>query len=896
MLRRRGPKPPSDARHPEDAEAPTRALSWTASGWSFSSSAAWVLVAAGMGDLIYGQVKAQAGWTGVRDAPMALLYLVALLLPFALVLGLSLASLGYLLRNTPWLAPLVTRLGSRREIFRPSRRGFATALAAGAGFAFAFVALWRLAKHFATHYHDASLAAAAMAASALGVMACATLLTAALALILRPVARLLGRFACVGAALALMAGTLGAIIAHVFHRLPALLELVGPFHLGLGLGGVLCFFALSLWRRRGRVAWDHAGRALGLLGLFAAGLLVFTGMTYGASHGVRTRVERRTGLGLKLVRGYRTLTDRDHDGFAFAFGGDDCDDGNPDIHPGAPDEPGDGIDADCFDGDGSPEVDDSNDGAYGAHPAGLPAHPNILLISVDALRPDHLSFDGYNRPTSPHLDTFLRQSVVFDQALAQSTRSMLSIPSIFTGHYPSEIAFGPEYLWPTLEASNETLTESLAHAGYRTSVVMGTGYFERVQGFFQGFERKALSRDYHPPRPWVADHAITELAALKSGGHPFFLWVHFFNVHQPYLRDGTRSRFGPGSMAAYDTEVTYADTEVQRLLASLHDQGLDENTVVVLTSDHGEAFGEHGEQFHANALYDEELRATLAIRVPGVAPRRIAEPVGLFDLTPTLLNLAAVPMPHETPSRSLLPLLDGHGHLPADRMLFGELMPDGLYTYDQKTIRHDGLKLIWWVNDNSSQLFNLHDDPHEQHDLLSADPDQARELLGLLRAWVGQASRPENRTDRVIAEARLPEAPTHIGHRLDLRVPGHFTLLGLDEPRASYRFGDRIAMTFYYQVDEETTDDLVFHVRILGPPGYVVPRHFEAFHSPLNGRYRTNQWKAGEFLRDPVELVMPPDLRHPVHLALHLRVLRGGRPIAFSDGRTEIPLAEVDVH
>ena len=278
MLRRRGPKPPSDARHPEDAEAPTRALSWTASGWSFSSSAAWVLVAAGMGDLIYGQVKAQAGWTGVRDAPMALLYLVALLLPFALVLGLSLASLGYLLRNTPWLAPLVTRLGSRREIFRPSRRGFATALAAGAGFAFAVVALWRLAKHFATHYHDASLAAAAMAASALGVMACATLLTAALALILRPVARLLGRFACVGAALALMAGTLGAIIAHVFRRLPALLELVGPFHLGLGLGGVLCFFALSLWRRRGRVAWDHAGRALGLLGLFAAGLLVFAGL------------------------------------------------------------------------------------------------------------------------------------------------------------------------------------------------------------------------------------------------------------------------------------------------------------------------------------------------------------------------------------------------------------------------------------------------------------------------------------------------------------------------------------------------------------------------------------------------------------------------------------------
>ncbi|NOY93040.1 MAG: sulfatase-like hydrolase/transferase [Deltaproteobacteria bacterium] len=868
--------------------------SWTASAWSLSTAAIWTLVAYGVADLIHGQVKAHAGVTGMGDAPMALLYLVALLLPFALLLGLGLASIGVVIRRTPWLAPLAA-LGSRRALFRTSRRGFATTLATGAGLALAFVCLWRLAKHFATHYHDASLAAAAMAASALGVVAISALVIAALSLALRPLARLLGPFACVGAALVLMAGTLSAVVAKVIHRLPALVSIVGPFHFGLGLGAALFFFLLSLWTRHGRVAWGRPRLALGLLGVFGLLMLLFAGATYGSSHGVRTLLERRSGLGLRLVRGYRTLTDRDGDGFSFAFGGDDCDDSNADIHPGAADEPGDGVDADCFDGDGSPEVEDLNDGAYGERPEGLPAQPNIVLISVDALRPDHLSHNGYARPTSPHLDDFLDGAVVFDQALAQSTRSMLSIPSVFTGRYPSQIAFGPEYLWPTLEASNQTLAESLMRAGYRTSVVMGTSYFERVQGFFQGFARKQLAPAYHPPRPWVSDHAISELTTLKAAHHPFFLWVHYFTVHQPYLRDHRPSRFGPGSMAAYDTEISYVDTEVQRLLAALEDQGLDDNTIVVLASDHGEAFGEHGEQFHANALYDEELRATLAIRVPGVEPRHVSEPVGLFDLMPTLLNLANERMPHQTPSRSLLPLLDGEGHLPSDRMLFAELMPDGLYTYDQKTIRREGMKLIWWVNDNSSQLFNLRDDPGERHDLSGDDLDDSRELLGLLRAWVGQSSRPENRTDRVISEARLAAPPEHMGHRLDLRLPGHFTLLGFDQPRTRYRMGQRIALTFYYRVDEETTDDLVFHVKILGPPGYAVPRHFEAFHAPMNGRYRTNQWKAGEILRDTVELVMPPNLRHPVHLRLHLRVLNGRRPLAFADGRTEIPLDEVDI-
>jgi hypothetical protein len=224
---------------------------------------------------------------------------------------------------------------------------------------------------------------------------------------------------------------------------------------------------LCAWLVRRRVRRASA-RGVVIAGFVAAvcaiGGHLASGLTFGDSNRVRAVVEQRSVLGRRLVRVYVDLSDRDGDGFAWAWGGGDCDDARADVHPGAVDEPGDGVDADCFDGDGSREVADFGDGAWGVRPAALD-RPNFLLITVDALRPDHLGAYGYGRPTSPRIDAFARSAVRFDAAYAQSSRSMRSIPSMMTGFYPSQVAFGPEYLWPTLLDENVTVAERLRARG-----------------------------------------------------------------------------------------------------------------------------------------------------------------------------------------------------------------------------------------------------------------------------------------------------------------------------------------------------------------------------------------------------------------------------------------------
>jgi arylsulfatase A-like enzyme len=629
----------------------------------------------------------------------------------------------------------------------------------------------------------------------------------------------------------------------------------------------------------------------------AAAALVWTGATYGRSNAVRTALERPSITGLRLLRSYATLTDRDGDGHSFAFGGGDCDDSRSDVHPGARDIEGDGIDADCFAGDGSPEVASLSDGAYGEPPEGL-SRPNFLLVTVDALRPDHLGCYGYDRPTSPEIDAFAKDAVQFDEVVAQSSRSIRSVPALRTGFYPSQIAYGPEYLWPTLEEENVTVEEVLQRQGYRTAVTMGTDYFERLGHFFQGYDEVQQIDRYRPPRPLPVTKALKQLRRLNAGSQPWFLWVHLFNVHEEYLWDDTPSRFGDDPVDAYDTEIVFADREVGRLLDGLNEAGAASDTVVAIASDHGEAFGEHGNRGHSFTIYEEELRVPLLVRVPGMKPRRVRQPVALFDLMPTILNLARVPVPKPMPARSLVPLMNGTDRFPEERLMFSEILPDGLYPYDQKAIRRGSDKLIWWVREGTFQLYDLEADPGEQNDLSDDQRERADELLGLLRAWVAETNRPELRQTDVLEENRLDKAPRNMTQRLDVDVGDTFTLLGFDLEETSYRPGERIKMDFFYKVRSETDRSLFLYVDVVGPNGYRVP-HFHAHHYPLHGRYPTNRWEEGEILRDPVEMVIPKDIRTPVELRITFTALGPDRrpvPLHTEDGeRSTVELTTVRV-
>ena len=809
----------------------------------------------------------------------ALLHLVALYLPLGVGAGTLAALLVWLARVTPTFQPIRQRLSQPRSWARPDPRAFVGVLSSLAALGVLLLLTHEAHVRIVARAHRAELAAWAVAAVAAGGAVAVLALRALVAAILRPIAARIGPLASPAV---LFSGLIFAASLTAWRLLRDQSEILAAYSLvdvlWAPLAALVYVVCAALVRRglraRGLRVWVMSAISIALAITAWAG----SGVAYGRSNRVRSVVEQRSVLGQHVVRRYAALTDMDKDGHSWAFGGRDCNDFDPRVHPGAPDPRGDGIDADCFAGDGSPDVADLGDGRYGRRPAALPLRPNIVVLTIDALRPDHLGVAGYSRPITPSLDAFARTAVRFETAISPAPRSLRSLPSMLSGHYPSQIAFGPEYLWPSLLPQNTMLPEVLGRHGYRSEVVMGTDYFHRVDGFFQGFDDVHEILVYKPPREQAMDEGLRRLERLSRSGQPWLLWVHLFHTHMPYLVPPYGSRYGETALGYYDTEVALVDEQAGRLFDALERLGLRESTAVIVASDHGEAFEEHGVLGHCTTLYEEELRSVLMVRVPGVEPRVVPSPVGLLDVAPTVLNLTGIPVPEPMPARSLLPLMTGERPAQADRLIFSELIPDGLFPYDMKSVRRGHQKLIWWVQDGTFQLFDLERDPLERDDLSDERRDEALEMLGLVQAWVAQTNLPENITGDFVQQNRLTARPQRMSHPLDLRVPGMFTILGFDLPRTSFRPGETIPLTFYYRADETTDADVFFRVTIEGPAGYRVPPHFHAMHYPLHSRYHTNQWRAGEILRDPTPIVIPRDIDVPanLHISLALQVRDGG--------------------
>jgi len=876
---------------------------------------------------------------GIDAALRALVHLAGLFLPLGLGVGLGVGVVLVVLDRTPWLAPLRARWGRPGAWTAPDP--VATAGLAGLALAVpGFVAaVWVTGVDFANRFHRPELAFLAFGVLAVGLVAAAVVVaslgTVALLPVLRRFPKLARPVVVPVTAVVLGGGLLGGFLA----RYPRWLRVldVGLF-LAPALAAVAYLvMAVVLAARRRRRLKRHGAAGTGAttqgrrwplprslvgmavaLGLLAVALGVASAVTYGGSSRVRTAVERRTFLGLPLLRRVSAAFDRDGDGHAPVFGGGDCNDGDASVYPGAPDPAGDGVDGDCFAGDGTPSLTLLSDGELRGRPAAaMPgvAKPNVLLVTIDALRPDHLGAWGYDRETSPYLDRFAAKSTRFANAVATSSRSIRSIPSMMTGRYPSQIAYGPEYLFPSLAEDNVTLAEMLRDAGWQTAVVMGTDYFVRSRHFFQGFDDVDQSSEYRPRRRDPVDRAIRRLKAFvrssEDGGDdgaPFFLWVHLFNVHEPYLWDRRQSRFGDEPIDQYDTEIFLADRELRRLLDALARSPAADRTVTIVASDHGEAFGEHGTHGHSYTLYEEELRAPLLVHVPGLPGAVVEETVGLHDLTPTVLDLAGVPTREPVAGISLVPWLGGDGGRAsgaprraeglggAPRLFFAELMPDGLLPFDRRVVREGDLKLHWWLRDGTYELYDLATDPGETRDLSDARPRDRERLLTLLRRYVAANALPEHRRTRVVRDNRLRQPPERVDHRLDLRYPGRFTVIGYDLPKRAFRKGERIPITFYYAVTGLMDESLFFEVSFRPPPGHRLPPHFHGGHYPLDGRYLTREWRPGEFLRDPLSIIIPETLETPVRLTLQLAVYHRGEIVrpAEGDGRTALVDVRID--
>jgi arylsulfatase A-like enzyme len=331
--------------------------------------------------------------------------------------------------------------------------------------------------------------------------------------------------------------------------------------------------------------------------------------------------------------------------------------------------------------------------ACAAPPARLEEPVNVVLIVVDTLRADHLPFYGYERDTAPNLGRlFADEGVVFESAYAQASWTPPSVASLLTGRDPRWIASADLRRW-MIPKDMPTLAERLLANGYRTGGFQANLLLGHE--FARGFETYFMTgRDWHSylmSAREVLGPALEWLEKLGAEQKPFFLYVHFLDPHDPYLpprAEGAPAMFDPGYRGAftgeeihglnhgkvslsedpqsdlrhltalYDEEIHFVDGAIGELVAKIEARPSSRPTLFVLTADHGEELQDHGGWTHGRTIYQEIVRVPLAFRLHGTVPggRRLAAPVPLLDLAPTVAAAAKIAAPG-LPGRDLLPVL-----------------------------------------------------------------------------------------------------------------------------------------------------------------------------------------------------------------------------------------------
>ena len=394
---------------------------------------------------------------------------------------------------------------------------------------------------------------------------------------------------------------------------------------------------------------------------------------------------------------------------------------------------------------------------------------NLLLISIDTLRPDFLGSYGYERPTSPSLDALAASGVVFETALATSPWTLPSHGSLFTGLYPRRHGVTDES--SGLAEEIPTLAEQLGNAGFATVGFVNSHYLSDWYGLHRGFSDHRYAVEIPKPEgPGLVGSWARDWLA-EGPGEPFFLFLHFYDVHSDYralpryheqfvrpyhgpLDGGTaqliqfrRGSFDLGEHAGrfladrYAAGIRQLDDVLGAVLAELEARGLAERTLVVVTSDHGEEFLEHGDVLHGRSQYEETLRIPLIFAGPGVpAGVRVSESASLVDVAPTVLGLLGQPLPEAIDGRDLAPLW--RGAPPADweeRRFFGEADHNNAIPDAVRSIRHAELKLVSDRTKGTLRLFDLDADPGETRDASGTHPERAKALARELDAFVQQA-------------------------------------------------------------------------------------------------------------------------------------------------------------
>lgn len=632
-------------------------------------------------------------------------------------------------------------------------------------------------------------------------------------------------------------------------------------------GAVHALVAFSL-PRAGVSARRVRALGAGLVVVLAAGT-AFSVLRYDRTSSQRAFVEDISWVGTRAHRLWSELLDRDGDGHPALLAGGDCNDRRADVHPGAFDRPGDGIDADCFGGDGTPRFDDR--AMFSLTPRSTNDRPlNIVMISIDAMRPDRLRAAGERRNVTPRLDRLLAESTWFRDVTSASPRTTRSVPAIFTGQYPGSLEYERSLGRVDLAGSAVTLAE-LVGLRMDTVAILGTSYFREQPGILQGFANVQHGQGIKPPPEWATDLVLQQLDRMREAPRPTFLWVHYFGAHEPYLGDRFPSRFGPGPAAAYDTDLWRVDREVGRILDGITSRGLAQNTAVIVFSDHGESLGEHGGWGHSTLLTEEQVRSVLMFRVPRAEPRVVETPVALFDIFPTVLDLANVPSAAAMPARNLAPAFQGNPRAIPHRALFSEVLPDAIYAIETQSIRVGNRKLIYWPRTQRAAYYDLGRDPHELHDLADTHRRAMRPLLATLLEWNVASHLDANRTAAIIHEAVTRRLPPDVPALSATFVNG-ISLVGAHIGTHDPSRDTVVPVDLYFRADRPIPSEYYVHLTFDPADAVSNAAGFAAHHSPLDGMLPTTMWRPGDIVRDRVYVRIPATAQPNVPLIAHVEL------------------------
>jgi arylsulfatase A-like enzyme len=358
-----------------------------------------------------------------------------------------------------------------------------------------------------------------------------------------------------------------------------------------------------------------------------------------------------------------------------------------------------------------------------------------------------MSMNGYRRPTTPRIDRFKERAIWFRNAYSTAPSTRFALSQIFTGlevpRIPQKRGSGVDY-WLLPEAT--TLAERLAPAGYDTVGYTLSYVLQHIHDVGQGYRQWTTpwrvdewKETYHDAAELTTTAALEYLKATpQDGSKPYFLFLHYGATHDPYIKHAENPAwdYGDEPIDLYDSALDYEDAQLGRLFDALDARADTDRTVVLLYSDHGELFGEHGFTKHGNTLYQPDVRVMLLAKMPGAAPRAIDAPTALSDLSATILHLTGLPPDPKSQAWDLVPYMQG-APMPSRTLFFyGDLWRSGVHFENRAVLLPDGkTKFIRDVSNDQNMLFDLQRDPGELTSVAGSQPALASKMSEEQDSW-----------------------------------------------------------------------------------------------------------------------------------------------------------------